>query len=323
MNALFFLYDASGSDDEIEPNAVNTKKLRKDQLLWVNVLDKTSETLREVAGVVAMPKFETIVKEGTVQRPTIENYGDFFHFNIVSVKLSEESRPEALPIDFVVGKNLIITSHEGDVEYFQELRDREKGETQVGDLAAETFLATLLDLHLVSYFKALEQIEHKVDRLDSLILRTQLDEKALLERMVELRTDISKLRRWLTPHREVFYALTRSDFLHIAGSNAVEDYRTLSQHFESAVDAVEGSREMVLSIFDLAATKSAQETNVLIRKLTFFTLIVGSLGVIAGIFGMNYQLSYFEAESGFWFTVAAMGAIAALWAVIAKLKKWI
>lgn len=322
MNALFYLYDAHGSDEEVEPDAVNTQQLRKDQLLWINVLDKSKETLREVAGAVALPQLPTIVKDDP-GRPQIANFADFFHFNIVSVKTTDLDRPEQVPIDFIVGKNFIITAHEGDIDYFQELRDREKDETQLGDLDAETFLATLLDLHLVSYFKVLEQIEHKVDELDARILRTQLHERDLLARMVELRTDVSRLRRWLLPHREVFYALTRSDFVQIAVSDAAEDYRTLNQHFESAVDAIEGSRDMVLSIFDLAATKSSQETNALIRKLTFFTLIVGSLGVVAGIFGMNYQLSYFETESGFWFTVGAMGLIAAAWTTVAKVKKWI
>lgn len=323
MNAQFYLYDASGSDEEIEPDKVDVGKLRKDQLLWVNVLERDVGTLREVGEVLGWPALPTIVRSDPTQRPQIENYSDYFHFNIVSVESGDEQRPKQIPIDFVVGRNLIVTAHKGPVEYFRELRDREKDETRLGELDAEAFLATLLDLHLVSYFKALEHIERKVDKLDTRILRTQLDEKDLLAGMVELRADVSKLRRWLLPHREIFYALTRSDFVQIADSSAIEDYRTLNQHFESAVDAIEGSRDMVLSIFDLAATKSAQETNALIRKLTFLTLIVGSLGVIAGIFGMNYQLSFFEAESGFWFTVAAMVAIAVLWTVIAKLKNWI
>jgi len=45
--------------------------------------------------------------------------------------------------------------------------------------------------------------------------------------------------------------------------------------------------------------------------------------VIAGIFGMNYQLSYFEAENGFWFTVGAMAVIALSWGTIAKVKGWL
>ncbi len=222
-----------------------------------------------------------------------------------------------------MGNNFVVTVHDGEVEYFSEFRRREKGETQWGELDAERFLAILLDLHIVSYFNAMEELERRVDKFDEKVLKTDLKPEDFLSRMVGLRADISVLRRWLLPHRDLFYALARADFQQIVESDATEEYRKLNEHFKTAVDAIEHAREMILSIFDLYAAKSAQETNSLIRKLTFFTLVVGSLGVIAGIFGMNYQLSYFETEGGFWFTVGAMVVIASTWAIIAKHRGWL
>ncbi len=97
----------------------------------------------------------------------------------------------------------------------------------------------------------------------------------------------------------------------------------LNQHFESAVEAIEHSRETVLSVFDLYATKSSQLTNIFIQRLTFLTLITGTISVTAGIMGMNYKVDFFEAQNGFWITVLAMAAMAVGLTFFARYKRWI
>lgn len=323
MNAHFYLYDATGADEEIEPGEVAIAKLKENQLLWINILDKDEETLRGVAESINMRKLPAKALFESKRRPQIENFEDFFHFNIVSVKMDDDLRPERQPIDFIVGKNYIVTAHEGEVDYFIELRNREKAETMLGELDAESFLATLLDLHLVSYFQALEEIEHRVEKFDSKVLKTEMENTDFLSEMVELRADVSKLRRWLLPHRDIFYSLTRAHFQQIADSDSLEHYKMLNQHFESAVDSIESSRDAVLSIFDLYATKSAQLTNLFIRRLTFLTLVMGSLGVIAGTMGMNYKVGFFESRNGFWITIGAMVLIAVGLSIFARHKRWI
>jgi Mg2+ and Co2+ transporter CorA len=141
--------------------------------------------------------------------------------------------------------------------------------------------------------------------------------------MVGLRRDVSRLRRWLVPHREIFYALSRADFHQIAESDSAEQYKMLNQHFESAVDAVENSRDTVLSVFELYATKSAQLTNTFVQRLTFLTLLTGSLAVIAGILGMNFKADIFEHENGFWFTVSGLVVVAIALTIFARFRRWI
>jgi Mg2+ and Co2+ transporter CorA len=226
-------------------------------------------------------------------------------------------------IDYIVGRNFIVTVHDGPIEYFDEFRTREKGETELGKLDAESFLATLLDLHIVSYFRAMEEIERRVDKFDESILKTDMDPDQLLFEMVKLRRDVSDLRRWLLPHRDVFYSLTRADFLQIAESPSSKEYKRITDHFENAVDAIERARETVLGVFELYATKSAQMTNTFVQRLTFLTLLTGSLAVIAGILGMNFKADIFDHPNGFWGTVGGLLVISAGLTIFARFKRWI
>lgn len=323
MKVDIFLYDSAGDDEKISLENLDISTIKDKQLVWINVLQRDVDVLKKVIAALKLTNISTgmIIKDST--RPGINNFENLFHFSIDSVR-TEKGKPfEKVRIDFLVGRNFVVTVHEGDIDYFVKFRKREKGETQFGKLNAESFVATLLDLHIISYFSALEEIDRRVDDLDHRVLQKEIETDEFLDVMVHLRRDVSILRRWLVPHREVIYALSRADFQQIAASDSNGQYKMLNQHFESAVDAVENSREAVLSIFGLYATRSAQETNKLIRKLTFFTLIVGSLGVVAGIFGMNYQLTYFNTEQGFWLTVGAMTVIAATWTAVAKFNRWI
>ncbi len=318
-----YLYNAKGHDEEISLDEIDVDSLKEDQLLWVNVRRRDEALLNEVATTLKVnnvPCKSVIKDSGPLE---IDRFETFFRFCVDSIVTEKGSPPQRLMIDYIVGKNFIVTVHEGEVEYFAEFRNREKGETPLGELDAESFLATLLDLNIVSYFHAVDEIERRVDDADEQVLRRDLETEDFLKSMVGLRRDVSQLRRWLMPHREIFYSLSRADFHQVAESRSSEQYTMLSQHFENAVDAVENSRDMVLSVFELYATKSAQITNIFVQRLTFLTLITGSVAVIAGVLGMNFKSDIFDAENGFWITVVGLILVGIVLTILARYKRWI
>jgi magnesium transporter len=318
-----YLYDAAGRDERVELERVDVRRLDASKLLWVNVLRRDAPLIERAASRLQLENVPIKVMLEGSSRPRIDKFDGFFWFRINSVKTSEEDGPEKLPMDFIVGKNFVVTIHDEDVHYFEEFRQREKGETQFGELDAESFVATLLDLHVMSYFHALELIEKRVDKLDAKVLKKELEADEFATKMVDLRHDVAKLRRWLIPHRELFYTFLRGDFYQIAKSDSLDLYKTLVDHFENAIEAIESSRETVLSVFDLYATKSAQTMTLFIQRLTFLTLVTGSLSVITGVLGMNYKTGFFESEFGFWITISGLVLITIGLTAFARFRRWI
>lgn len=323
MELTAYLYDAVGNDEKIEIEDIDLKNLGKNKLLWVDLQERNEKKLEEIAAALELENVPCgAIIEGK-RRPKIDKFEDFFQFCIDSVVTDTDAPFEKVSIDFIVGKNYVVTIHEGEVDYFREFRKREKGETTFGKLDAESFVATLLDMHIVSYFRALEELEIEVDELDEKVLKTDMETEKFLAAMVELRRKVSLLRRWLMPHRDVIYSLSRADFQQIAESDSLEQYKMLNSHFENAVDAIESSRDTVLSTFELHATRSAHRMNIFIQRLTFFTVLIGSLGVVAGILGMNYKVDFFESSIGFWLTIAGMAVITVTLTIFARHKRWI
>jgi magnesium/cobalt transport protein CorA len=324
MDLKIFLFDTKGTDKQLDFEELSGKKISDKQLLWVDISKRDRETIAKTTEALSLQNFplEKVLRDH--ERPKIDIYKDFFRFSIVSVMTAKNDRIKAIPLDFVVGRNFVLTIHDGEVGYFKEFTELEKGETHIAELDAESFVAALLNLHIVSYFCVLEAIEEKVDEFDETVLQKEIETEDFLAEMVKLRREVSKLRRWFLPHRDVFYALSRPDFQRIAKSDSAENFKMLNDHFENAVDAIESSRDTVLSLFELYATKSAQLMNKFIQRLTFITLLVGGLGAVAGIWGMNFEVGYFKAaEYGFWLTIGSMVLLSIILTIVAKFKKWI
>lgn len=323
METRAYLFNTRGNDEELEIKDVRLDKIRANQLLWINVLGREKDGINEIVAALELKNVPVNSILNTSERPRIDIYEDYYRFFIVSIT-TEKGQLKRVPIDFIVGKNYVISIHDEEVGYFKNYTELEKGETHIGELDAESFVAALLDLHIVSYFCALEEVEAKVDDLDAKVLETKIETDEFLKEMVRLRKNVSNLRRWFLPHREVFYALSRPDFRQIAQSDSAESFRVLTEHFENAFDAIEASRDTLLGLFDLYATKSADETNDLVKRLTLITLILGMLGVIAGTLGMNFEVdAIFKADNGFWITVTIMLLLAAGAIIFAKIKRLI
>src|SRR3546814_16148767 len=89
------------------------------------------------------------------------------------------------------------------------------------------------------------------------------------------------------------------------------------------MDAVEVARELVVGSFELFTTRSAQRTNETMRVLTFVTVLLGTLAVVAGALGMNFRAPLFETGAGgFWTALAAMGVFPIGAQLLARGKRW-
>ena len=217
----------------------------------------------------------------------------------------------------------MLSLHRGRQEIQDELYERERGETRIGVLHAESFTASLLDWQVDSYLNAVSELEEAVDKLEVRILGRKRYPECLPE-LARMRRGASRLRRMLAPHRHVFGALARPDFRPDEDDDAAERrFEALELRFERAMDAVEMARELVVGSFELFTTRSAQRTNETMRVLTFVTVLLGTLAVVAGAMGMNFKAPLFETgAAGFWWTIAGMALIGVVATVVARWRKW-
>ena len=334
-----YLYEAEGHDREVGVDAQVLEELHERKLLWIDVQGRAEDDIHRVAEALKLDR--TTV--GDLLKPRhalrLDNYGAYLQFSLfVSPEAARQApdevsdpKPETLSrpgqersrLDFVVGDNWVLTVHEDDLQFLRGFRGQDKAETEIGSLSAQALTASLLDWHLESYFAEVSRIELAVDRLDERVLAEPSSER-LLERILAIRRRSSRLRRLLVAQRPVFYGLSRPDLTHVAESEAASHFETLASRFERAVDEVEHTRELVVGSFELFTSRSAQQTNNLVKALTFFTVIIGSAAAVAGLFGMNFDPPFFKSGSiGFFAVTLGLLALALTAWVVGKRRRWI
>lgn len=321
LNAL--LYSADAPDRALTDLAGLRVPSGERELLWVDLCDPSEAEARQVAAWLGCDPGLLRLEVGRDDRPSLANLGEMFRVTAIAVALDRsQSSLDLGPLTLLSSRNLVVTVHDRAQAYLDELRDREKGETAIGALASESFVASLLDRLLDSYFRAVEVLVRDVDRVEVAILGRRVPPQ-FLALLVAARKRVSELRRLLKSHRDVFYGMARPDFM-ATEAGARPHFEALDRRFERAEDEVEGARDLVVGSFELLSTRAAQAMNETMRTLTFVTVLMGVLALIAGVMGMNFQMPLFEAgAAGFVAVVGAMLLFTVVSGWIARRRGWI
>jgi magnesium transporter len=325
MAITSYLYDAKGRDKQVDFSADTLKSIRKQRLLWIDVDRRDANDLKNVAGVLGLDprSLRSLIKPGPSR---LENFGPYSQLAVETDPIINAGEPDPgrdhTRLDFLISKDWLLTVHEGKIEFITDFRNQDPEETSIGTLTTHDLAASLLDLHLEAFFQEIARIELLVDKLDEQAL-TRPSSTTLLGRMVTLRRRVSELRTMLSLQRAVFYGLSRPDLQNIAEAGASSHFQVLVARFERAIDEVEHTRDLVVGSFELFASRTAQQTNELVKALTFLTAIIGFCAAIAGVFGMNFETGFFATgDTGFYTTIATLALITLAATVFARWRRW-
>ncbi len=315
-----YLYDAEGRDCETDIDAAALAGLSESQLVWFDIDRCDHAAVEAVATLLALTP-DARRRLGARRGNTLDHHPDHFQF---SVPAPPDGSGEAIGhLDFLIAPGWLLTVRDGEVSFLRNFRDQDKGETMKGALSPATIAASLLDWHLESYFDAISDIEAALDKLDSEILAERTDRSAL-ERLGRMRRRVALLRGRIADQRSVFHGLVRPDFGPVASGDAAEFFHALAGRFDRAVDSVERARDVVIGSFELFASKTALDTNDLVKALTFVTVVIGFAAAIAGIFGMNFETPFFKTGvTGFYEVLGGLVVLTILATVAARWRRWI
>lgn len=318
MTSRSLLSTADGHDASIALDAWAERGARDDELLWVDLTDPSDAELDEAARCLRIGERTMAALREPPRRPAAAVHDEAVQ--VVVLALADDDGGGPISLSILLGDGWIITGHEALIPFLDDYRERIQDQRETGRLQPIEFLVAVLDAWVDTFFHASERLEREVDALDDAALRT---ERNLLDRLVLLRRRIARVRRVLTPHRELLAELVRPDFLperHRRGASGLE---AVTARLERAVEAFGTARDMLIGTFDVHMTRTAQRTNDVMRVLTLASVILLPSAVIAGVMGMNFKVPIFDEPNVFYIVVALMLALAIGTLVFAKVRHWL
>ena len=317
------LFDADQGDRAIDDvTSARADDLSERQLLWIDLQSPAESDLRAIATQLALPdtSIESVLTGGT--NPVLHDNGGYFWLRVVAVDDEPGTSFRGGVLTLVSGKNLVVSIHQQPIEFIDRLCNRESARSDLGALGAASFTASLLDWHLSTYFQAVSRFEMEVERLEVDILSDRPRE--CLAELRALRKAASRLRRMLAPHRVIFSGLARPDFRPTEENRTDGHFLALQANYERAMDMVENARDLVVGSFELFSSQTALVTNESMRTLTFATVVIGMLAVIAGVLGMNFETPFFKTGMpGFMAAAGAMLLLAIAAILIGRKRRWL
>lgn len=315
------LFNADGADRRIQLETLRLDTLSPRQLAWIDLLaPETGDIapLLQKLGLERLPLTRALDPDSA----PLCRHQDWFVARAFAPTRVADGAPQAQPWLLAVGPNAVLTVHRATLPFLDALFVQEDPDSQLGVLSADAFAAALLDRMLTVYLDAIADFEDRVDALEMAIMEPKL-RAGQLKQLRDLRHTVSRLRRLLTSHRGLFDALPRPDFRPDLPPEVNAHYVAVSARYERTVDAVENARDLVLGSFELLAARLSQRTNDSMRLLTFVTALLGTLAVIAGVMGMNFDAPVFATGArGLWTTIGGMAALVIAALLFARRRRW-
>lgn len=346
MTIDVYLYCAGGHDRAATLGPDMVAGLGDDELLWIDVEGCDDAVAEELGAALDVDPALFTRLCGPKPARHLDNFGDHYAFAVETALRRAKRRSPAsderaaatqdadrietddtdvphAQLGFVVGPRWLVTLHRCPIEFLRNFRAQDKGETRIGSLSPSLLVASLLDWHLSEFLHAVSVIERDADALDEKILADGT-RSGVLGEVVAIRRSVSELRLMIARQRPVFHGLSRPDFALNTDERAAAHFATLADRFDRAVDEVERSRDVAHGSFDLFTSMTTQQTNELVKALTFITALIGACAAIAGLLGMNFKMPFFETGATGFVEVTVglfvLGIGAVLWA---RHRRWI
>ncbi len=295
-------------------------------LTWLDMIAPTPEEVRSVAQEFDLdPLFaqELLVAS---YKPKVERRGDciyvILHFPTLRSRISRRSEQE---IDFLIGKNFLITTRYENIDPLHSFAKafevnsvlkRNSGHSHGGHL----FVSMVRDLYQALVDES-EVISNRLRDIEEHIFNG--DEKRMVLELSHTGKIIHDFRQALVPHKEMLSSLDP------VGS------RLFGTEFSYYVRALEGSCARVSetlerqhdSMNELRETNNSllsTKQNEIMKVLTIMAFVTFPLTLISSVFGMNtHYLPIVGAPGDFWIVIGMMFALALGFFSFFRHKGWL
>ena len=282
--------------------------LERETITWIHAHGSASpELLRELGENFGLHPLALEDVLNTGQRPKLEHY-DHQLFAIMSLPAWRDEDLYTEQVSLFLGKNYLISFHNGDDDPFEPVRKRLRGKGgRLRSRGADYLFYTLLDLIIDQGFPLLEDVGEWIEDLEDELLGAPSRE--ILAQIHELKRDLLLLRRMLWPQREVVNQLLREDQSLI--EEGTQPYlRDCYDHTIQIMDLFETYRDMTAGMMDVYLSSVSNRLNEVMRVLTVIATIFIPPTFIVGVYGMNFinmpELHWRYGYIASWLVIIAM-----------------
>ena len=291
-------------------------------VIWADVTDPTSEDFQELAEEFGFHHLSIEDCQNQHQRPKVEEYAGYYFIVLYEAELAgPHDRLELRELNIFLGKNYLVTVHSRPIRAVETARRLWHEWLDRADEGSGLLAYLLIDAIVDDYLPLLDIISERMDSLEDSIFGEFKSEA--IEEIFGIKKKLLYLRRAIAPLRDVFNTLLRRE-QQIFSRGTYVYFQDVFDHLIRVADTIDTLRDMLSSTMDAYLSVSGNRMNMVMKRLTSISTILMSVTLIAGIYGMNFDLMpELKWRFGYIFALLSMVGVGfALYRYLRKVK-WI
>jgi magnesium transporter len=309
-------------DHDLPLDRISDALAAKHSLVWADVVAPTNEDLsllEEEFGFHALALEDASLVH---ERPKVDEYDRFLLIIFYAISGSEGAAAiELEQISIFAGANFVVTMHGRDLPMLDLIGHRwQANHARIGIHGAGLLVYSILDALVDGYLPVIDQVSDRIDTIEDTIFG-RFDAAAQQE-IFQLKRDLLQMRKVLTPERDVLNLLMRRD-TPVYSDETARYFQDIYDHLLRVLDSVDTFRDLLSSALDSYVSILSNRTNQVMKTLTASSIILMTMTLVAGIYGMNFEhMPELNWRIGYPLALAAMAAIGLSLGAVFKRKGW-
>ncbi|MFH1968195.1 MAG: magnesium transporter CorA family protein [bacterium] len=305
---------------------ISTYKHKK--LTWVDLENPSNE---EIKSIMSKYSIHPLVAEELIKptlRPKVDVYDSTIYL-ILHFPIYNHTRREyqGCEIDFILGKNFLITVHYGSSNLLFEMGKIFEAEGMLGENSIAKN-SGILFFHIVRQFyifsgDQLGTLQSKIEDISDRIFEKRSSLYDVVRKISHVRIEILDFYRIITFHKEVFNSL---EFVALKnfGSDYAHYLNNINGEYSKLWNLLDSHRHTIESLQETMDSLLSHRANDIMKVLTIMAFVTFPLMLITSMFGMNTSwLPIVGIKGDFWIIMGSMAFCTFSMFIFFKRKKWL
>lgn len=310
------LHWAPGSQEATEADPEDLQRVRQSGWIWLDLSGADSDALESYARSFGLESHHVEDAVSESRFSMLEETPGYLFAILFGYQTGTGHRLRTTRLSVFAGDDFLITASRDSMPGLRWVHDQITEGAYLPNASPIELLASLALAGTRRVHPLIQELEEQIDQLEGLAIEA---DPRTITRAYALRRDVILLRRSLVPQRTVYEDLSSARH-RIVDETVATDFWRVAQQQAQAIESLGAAQSLLESVLEIHRGAVADQTNEIVRVLTVFSAVMLPLGLIAGMWGMNFlDIPGAEERWGFWILVGAMAVLAlGLWLYFAR-----
>ena len=292
------------------------------KVVWVDVNDPTSDDFLRLAEEFGFHPLSIEDCQHPHQRPKVEEFNGYYYVVLYEAQLvGPDDELELRELNIFLGANYLVTVHSRPMRAIETARRLWPEWSDRAEHGAGLLAYLLIDAIVDDYMPLLDILSERMDDVEDRIFGEFNPES--MHEIFRIKKQLLHLRRSIAPLRDVFNTMLRREQPIFARETHVY-FQDVFDHIIRVADTIDTLRDLLGSAMDAYLSVAGNRMNIVMKRLTSISAILMSVTLIAGIYGMNFEvMPELKWKYGYVFALLSMVAVGVAIYSYFKRLKWL